>query len=89
VASAAGPRSALNAAAATRIKTGARASLRYDLRDDLRRAVAVAKKEAVGHRVEGRTDEALEAMRELKKLEWQLQHVVDFFDSHRGAVLRG
>mmetsp|Transcript_33892 Transcript_33892/g.104040 ORF Transcript_33892/g.104040 Transcript_33892/m.104040 type:complete len:236 (-) Transcript_33892:164-871(-) len=61
----------------------------YDLRDDLRRAVAVAKKEAVGHRVEGRTDEALEAMRELKKLEWQLQHVVDFFDSHRGAVLRG
>lgn len=47
----------------------------YDLRDDLRRGIAAAKRSAIEKRVCGDTTAALEAMRELKKLQWQLSHV--------------
>mmetsp|Transcript_21931 Transcript_21931/g.65757 ORF Transcript_21931/g.65757 Transcript_21931/m.65757 type:complete len:260 (+) Transcript_21931:333-1112(+) len=49
----------------------------YDIRDDLRRSIAIAKRDAVAFRIAGKTDEAISAMRELKKLQWQLQHVTD------------
>jgi hypothetical protein len=52
-----------------------RRSRPYDLRDDLRRAVAFTKQRAIDFRLAERTDDALEAMRELKKLQWQLDQL--------------
>ena len=42
----------------------------HELCDDLRRAVAFTKQRAIDFRLAERTDDALEAMRELKKLQW-------------------
>lgn len=47
----------------------------YDLRDDLRRAVAFTKQQAIDYRLAGDNDQALDAMRELKKLQWQLDQL--------------
>lgn len=47
----------------------------YDLRDDLRRAICVNREVALNLRLHGDTEGALEAMRELKKCQWQLVHV--------------
>ena len=54
----------------------------YDLRDDLRRAICVNRQEAVKRRLAGDEAGALEAMRDFKKCQWQLKHVIEFFDAH-------
>ena len=38
--------------------------------------------EAVKRRLAGDEAGALEAMRDFKKCQWQLKHVIEFFDAH-------